>query len=72
VAVSGKIVILPPVFRIAFSDGERQELVIGAEFRRYWEAEHALHQLHNQYPDLLFWISMPTAHLQKLGPPESP
>ena len=63
--MSGKIIILPPVFKIAFSDGERQELVAGAEFRRYWQAENAMHQLQNEYPELLFWISVPTAHLAK-------
>jgi hypothetical protein len=57
--MTDQVIQFPQLYRIAFSDGERNDYVDGAKFRHYWEAEVALFELRQEYPELLFWISIP-------------
>ena len=43
--MTAEIVFLPPVYLIAYTDGEVDNLVADFETRKVWEAEVALFQL---------------------------
>ena len=50
-------VAFPILYRIAYSDGEGYGVVPGVTFREFWQAECALNDLHDAWPNLLFWIT---------------
>ena len=55
--MTAEIIILPPVYLIAYRNGEVDDLVADFETRRIWEAEAALFQLTEKHPEYQFWIT---------------
>ena len=49
---------LPPVYYVAYTDGDRLEYLEDFETRSFWEAEDCMRAMAVQYPDLLFWVIM--------------
>lgn len=52
----GVVVRFPTLYRIAWSDGEREGLVAGYEFRNKRLAESTLSLLQYNHPELLLWV----------------
>lgn len=52
----GEIVRFPTLYRIAWTDGEREGLIAGYEFRNKRIAESTRQLLQDNYPDLLLWV----------------
>lgn len=52
----GDVVRFPVLYRIAWTDGEREGLVAGYEFRNKRNAESMLHLLQDLHPRLLLWV----------------
>ena len=48
---------LPPVYKIAFTDGEMDGVVEGYETRKLWEAEVTVFDFAEAYPEKAFWIT---------------
>ena len=56
--MTAEIIILPPVYLIAYSsEGGMSDLVADFETRKRWEAEIALFQLTEKHPEYQFWIT---------------
>lgn len=60
--MSATILEFPPVYRIAYSDGEQIGLVedssgLAITFSRIEKAEAALYLLRAQHPSLFFWVT---------------
>lgn len=54
----GEVVRFPTLYRIAWSDGEREGLIDGHEFRNKRNAEDMVRLLqdYGHYPGLLLWV----------------
>lgn len=56
-AVPGATVIkFPPIYRIAYSDGDECGIVEDFQTRQFWQAECALRDIAQKHPDLIFWV----------------
>ena len=55
--MTAEIILLPPVYLIAWKNGEVDDLVADYETRKRWEAEVTLFDLTERYPEIEFWIT---------------
>ena len=55
--MTAEIIILPPVYLIAWKNGDVDDLVADYETRKRWEAEVVLFDLTERYPEIEFWIT---------------
>lgn len=51
------VIKFPPIYRVAYSDGDECGFVEGGEFRQFWQAEEALYMMQQKYPNLMFWVT---------------